>query len=588
MRIPAISPLPAGSTVWGCLRDSGGDAQERSIDQQLAELRAYCQQHQLLLGRVFSDEARQGDSAERRGALQAMLEEVRGRFPQIHDRQKRERAVQTLRHGIIFWNFARLGRDRLETAYIRNDLRMRGLVIISLSDDILTGNALVDSILEGLIDYHNEQFLDTLSKDVKRGLHDLVAMRDTHPDFLRFNPEWQPTGRYLGIFPGRIAPRGFCFERITIGQRRDGRLRIVQRLVPDDQAWQRCLMAWRMRIEDHATLEEIHTATGLYRSLAGYGPFFASRIYLGILDYGDQVYGNLADPFVRPMVSTVWFDLEAERREKRGLRRQKGGQPQPGVFEPQSHRYGRILSGLLVCQRCGARLHAGVVPAGRISTSGQMRAEWPFYWCGAAKEKHCDAGKVSAHRLEEAILERLRDEVFSPEQLRKHADQLLRDLGHRRRRLLEDLEALETSLAEAHRQAQHLADALAQRPSSPTLLSRLDQVEAQQTSLAHDIQLKQSELAYWSAFEVDDQELERVSARIITAIQSRDRVKARLALSSFIREIVVEPGKNFHAHIRYTVKQPGNDLPVVPVPLRGTEVSVRRRAKKDPPERRQE
>ena len=111
MHIPNTSPLPAGATVWGYLRDSGGDNQDRSVGQQHEILVAYCKQHELVLERVFSDEAKEGSNAEARDGLEDLLLAVRDRFSAIHDLRRRKDAADRRRHGIAIWSLARLGRD---------------------------------------------------------------------------------------------------------------------------------------------------------------------------------------------------------------------------------------------------------------------------------------------------------------------------------------------------------------------------------------------------------------------------------------------------------------------------------------------
>lgn len=580
MRIPEICPLPAGSTVWGVLRDSGGAGQDRSIDQQRDVLRAYCAKHQLILQEIFADAARTGDSTEHRDALNRMLDLARSTFPPIHDLKKRNQRADEIRHGIVFWNFARLGRDSVESAVIRNDLRMRGLKVISLSDDILTGNPALDQILEAVLDLNNEMQLGIISRDVKRGIHSAVSKRDTDPEFLRHNPDWKATGRYLGIFPGPTAPRGYQFEQITTNTRRDGRLRIVQRLIPNPDEWQRALIAWRMRVEDRATCQQIHEATHLYSSIAGYASMFKNRIYTGTLELGDSVYGTPDDPFVEPLIPEEWFEIEQKRRAARAARRKLGGSAQPGDIDPRHHGNGYLLSGLLVCARCGARLHGETMRAGIISTTGQMRKEWPFYYCSAAKKKQCSAGRINGKRLEKAVIAKLHREIIGKDRLRIHADRLLENVGTHRRTLSEDIDALEALIATARRESSNVLDAIAQRPSSTALLGRLDEIEARLKTAQRDLQVKQAELAYWSGFEIDDAQLDLIARRINAHLLSGDRHRARLAISTFVSKIEIDSGKKIHMKLYYIFPHPDFlDGSMSGLPLRPGEMTIRRKDK---------
>ena len=74
--------------------------------------------------------------------------------------------------GILFWSFSRPARRQLDAQIIRSDLRRRGYVLHSMTDDIPYG--VFSPVVKTLIDWTKERFLMDLSKDVKRGLYDLA------------------------------------------------------------------------------------------------------------------------------------------------------------------------------------------------------------------------------------------------------------------------------------------------------------------------------------------------------------------------------------------------------------------------------
>src|SRR5688572_8202413 len=108
-------PLPAGTHVVAYCRDSGHEEQDRSVSQQTQAMREYCAHHQLILERIYIDEARVSSNTERRDQLNEMLLELRHRFKMIHDRYKRERQMEKHPFGVICWKSNRLSRDSLET-----------------------------------------------------------------------------------------------------------------------------------------------------------------------------------------------------------------------------------------------------------------------------------------------------------------------------------------------------------------------------------------------------------------------------------------------------------------------------------------
>ena len=114
--------------------------------------------------------------------------------------------------GIIFWSFSRLARNQLDAQFTRSDLRRRGYVVHSMTDDVPMGE--FAPVVEALIDWKNERFLKDLSRDVKRGLHDLAR---------------------AGYAPGGFPPRGYKSETVQIGTKRNGEPHIVSQWVPDPE-----------------------------------------------------------------------------------------------------------------------------------------------------------------------------------------------------------------------------------------------------------------------------------------------------------------------------------------------------------------
>jgi hypothetical protein len=300
------------------------------------------------------------------------------------------------------------------------------------------------------------------------------------------------------------------------------------------------------------TYRQLAEMTGLYKTAQGFTSFFRNRIYTGIFDYGGEEYGTPDDPFVPQMIPVEWFEEEAERRESRAIRRRKGGSAQPGEIEPRHVSGGRLLSGLLVCARCGANLWVDMIPAGVISTTGQVRKEWPFYWCSRAKQKTCDAGKVHATRLERGIIHQLHADILTPENIHAHAARLLDDIDGQKERLNAELAVLVDRHAQTGQQIERIVDAIADRAASPALLNRLDEMEATRRSLKQRIISLQAELAHLDHVEIDDSQLMQLVDLVTENLESGDKNTARAALSMLISHIEVEPGTPLQATVHYT------------------------------------
>ena len=56
------SPFSPGDSICGYFRDSGGEEQDLSIDQQMAVFDHWCGENDLIPGNLFADRARPGSS----------------------------------------------------------------------------------------------------------------------------------------------------------------------------------------------------------------------------------------------------------------------------------------------------------------------------------------------------------------------------------------------------------------------------------------------------------------------------------------------------------------------------------------------
>ncbi len=152
-------PLPPGTHVVGYCRDSGGEEQDRSVSQQADTIREYCAHHNLVLDKLYLDEARKSSNTDKREALQELLYDLRTGFKRINDRYRREKAVAENPFGVIFWKSNRLGRDSIEAMNIKTDLRLRGLTIVDLLTSANTGNPGIDALIEAFQSWQDEQLL---------------------------------------------------------------------------------------------------------------------------------------------------------------------------------------------------------------------------------------------------------------------------------------------------------------------------------------------------------------------------------------------------------------------------------------------
>ena len=419
-------PFQPGSRLVAYLRDSGGDDQDLSVEQQEQAVNAWSHESGYILTHIYTDAARPGSTAIGRDAFQAMLNHFRD--PNCQEA------------GIVVWKFSRFARSIDDAQFYRADLRRRGYEVYSLHDNIPTG--LDGRFFEAAVDWMNSRYLDDLAVDVKRGLYHLV--------------------KNYGAVPGRT-PTGFKREPLNLGLRRDGSPHIAHRLSIDEELAPMIRRAFEMRATG-ASHKRIRKETGLPVSI-NLSKLFTNRIYVGELRYGELTIANYCEPMVDP---ELWDQVQARRKNKPNPRRVGGS---------------FILSGLAYCSLCGSMLN------GRVVRSSRQHTTWYYYICPHTRyQGDCQAPAIPRAVLEKAVVAELRDYILAPETLAElqeelHSRQveLAAEAQTGRKRANHELSALRKKLG-------HITDAIASTGYSRALVTKLSELEYREGELLAELE----------------------------------------------------------------------------------------------------
>jgi site-specific DNA recombinase len=428
-------PFTPGSRMWGYGRDSGGIEQQESVASQRKAIEEYCRRNSLVLVHFFADEARIGSTTIGRDALEDLLYMAR-------------REAQTV-DGIIFWSFSRLARDQLDSQFIKADLRRRGYVVHSMTDDIPSGE--FAPVIEALIDWKNERFLEDLSKDVRRGLHDLA--RD-------------------GYAPGGFPPRGYLAKKVQIGVKRDGTPRIVSKWVVDPELGPRVKKAFEMRAGG-ASYKEVHEATQVMGTFGSYVTMFRNCTYLGIRKCGELEIEDAHAPLVS---RELWDAVQATLRK----RPEKGGRWPKGKSHPMRVNSPYLLSGLAYCPICGSAMVSG-----EDNVSGNRKTPWPFYLCGRKKREgwhSCPSGKIGVRGPEEGVLRIVATRVLTPDFVMALIAEANQRMSREQPKVQEQIGETEQQLADLEQVIANLLD-LAERFGAASAGPRIAEREAERAQV---------------------------------------------------------------------------------------------------------
>lgn len=363
------SPPPAGlrpgSRVWAYLRDSGGNAQERSVDQQEHEIVQYCEDHNLLIVQFFRDVARSAGSTVGRDEFLSMI-----------DMSEEESLCPD---GLLVWNFARFARDYNDSAYYKATLKRRGIVIHSLTDKI-PDDDFAGRIVETVIDLANEEKRRQTSRDVKRGLRSLVSK---------------------GFAPG-VPPRGYKAVKVTIGEKRDGSPRVVSKWEPDPDLWDDVILAWQMRADGKSYQEITDMTKGrIYKNANCWTTFFRNKAFLGYGISGDL---EIRDHHEAAITWEIWETVQKINHVQ--AMRIKGS-----LLHPRRVGNPTILSGFTYCLECGSMM---------THSTGNKKHPWRNYLCGTKDRQNaaaCSNRRVGAANAERAIIKAVMDQVLTNDYL---------------------------------------------------------------------------------------------------------------------------------------------------------------------------
>ena len=507
MKVTDSSPFPAGTQLYSYLRHSPGDNQ--SIDSQEAAVREWCTKHQLVLARVYKDEARTGSTTAGRDQFLQLIDTLRE--PKLTPRPS----------GIVLWSFSRFARDYDDAEFYKADLRRRGYVIHSLTDQIPDGP--FGRVIESITHWKDEERLREISKDAQRGLQWLAQQ-----------------GYSVGGFP----PVGFKKSAaIEVGHKKNGEPRLAHKWKIDPETEVRVRKAWQMKLAGELNWT-IHHETHVFDSINCYSSFFRNQTYAGF-----RKCASLIVPDAHPAyVSKEDFDRIQARRQPK-----VAGQPNGsalGYPGRRAHNNPYWLSGVLHCGYCGGAM------------VGNRNGQTWLYRCGRRQRRGADActqPEVVAHALHKNVVEWLTKEVITFDHLLAAREALTRRLSVSHDELQQRQQFLQAELVQVQRKLTNLLNAVEESGWSQEIDSRLAERKAEKAKL----EMEQHQIAAslkQAAAQVSNEALQYLAQHLSEQIHSGDAQLARGVVQKIIKRAEIYKERMVLQYVPPLVELNSNEL----------------------------
>ena len=227
-------------TAYAYARFSSDNQREESIDAQVRAISEYCEKNDIVILRIFKDEAFSART-DKRPAFQDMFSLISEKPADF----------------VIVHKLDRFARNRFDAAIYRSKLKEAGMTLVSVLERF--DDSPESIILEGMLEAMNEYYSANLSRETKKGLKENILQ-----------------GKRNG---GRV-PMGY---------------RVVDhKLVPDGNA-PRVKKCFEM-YANNKTYQEMTEATGIPRHVIKW--MLMNEAYIGNLVQGENRCNNAHEPII--------------------------------------------------------------------------------------------------------------------------------------------------------------------------------------------------------------------------------------------------------------------------------------------------
>ena len=400
--------------AWAYCRFSSDHQREESIDAQIRAIQAYCDREDILLNKIYRDEARSATTDDR-PSFQQMFKDIKEYPCDV----------------VIVHKLDRFSRDRYDSAFYKRKLKEQGIRLISVLENIdgSPESIILESVLEGMSEYYSRN----LAREVQKGKMETA---------------------YQCKHNGGVPPLGYDVDR-------DGNYHIN----PIEAAWVTKIFEMKASgksyraIADHMNEIGAKSKKGKPFTKHSFHDLLKNEKYKGVYTYNraeSKIAGkrnnhkNKSDSEILRIdggiPQLISDDLWNEVNGAMQNRRMNAGRKAKRVY---------LLSGIIYCGECGSPM------SGNARRAGRNKTEYITYDCNRRRrEKTCMAKAINKKYIEDIVVQYLQEEFFTDENVSELADRLLDFQKNRKGETEPERQALKRELADKEKELNNIIESI--------------------------------------------------------------------------------------------------------------------------------
>ena len=481
-----------------------------SIEAQIDECTRYASAHNMIVVKIYKDEAASGRISSRPG-FQEMIGDATDPDAEFHT--------------ILVWKLSRFSRNVYDSVTYQAILEQRGVELISITEPIDDSPA--GKMIKTMIQALNAFYSDTLGEDVRRGLRKLVNR---------------------GFYPHRRTCYGFKLEKIKQEEDEPAHPKLVLDPPYSD-------IVRRLFLESIAGRTDKDIRVGLHDdgipSPSGkdwwppstIGTILNKPIYAGYVNWGlSSKSGD--EPILVPdhhegIVAPEEFELAHQSRAGRAKT----------ATHPREAGTDRVMSSLLKCRKCKESLQARPT----------RDPDFCYYICKTRRNETvsaCDCPNIHSREFEPMFLKAVTEDILSPSNTKTIIEVVSRELKVPYEEQLSRLELIEKEILGVEKKEDRVMTAYeAGAYTVENFTKRMDPLRKQKAELNGNKATARKELNRDAVIVASPQMVIDFAKDMSKLIQHSQPKERKELLKRFIQCVWVEPGK---ATIVYRIPMPSD------------------------------